>query len=71
MDSRNAELKTPMEILTKALEKERQAFEFYSAMLDQTRVRMLQELLATLKDEEQKHMRMIQGRIAELELGRG
>jgi len=71
MDSQKADLKTPMDILTKALEKERQAFEFYSAMLNQTRVRMIQELLATLKDEEQKHIKMTQGKIADLELGRG
>ena len=71
MNSKQAELTTPMDILRKALEKEQQAFEFYSSMLNQTRVRMLQELLATLKDEEQKHIRMIQGKIADLELGRG
>jgi rubrerythrin len=60
-----------MDILNKALEKEQQAFDFYTSMLNQSRVGMLQELLASLKDEEHKHIRMIQSRIADLRLGRG
>ena len=71
MNTKEQGLNTPMDVLRRALEKEQQAFEFYSDLLNQTRVRMLQDLLSTLKDEEQKHVKMIQNKIAELNLGRG
>ncbi|MBM4149435.1 MAG: hypothetical protein FJ224_10375 [Lentisphaerae bacterium] len=69
MSRKDATLSTPVEILERALEKERQAFEFYSGLLEQSRVRMVQDLVATLKDEEQKHVRMIEQKLAEIRRG--
>lgn len=57
---------TPMEILEKALAKENEAFEMYSLLLNHSSVPMVQELLALLKDEEHKHIKLVESRIAQL-----
>ena len=61
-----AKLKTPGEILEAALVKEKAAFDFYSDLLNHTRIGMVRELVAQLKDEEQKHVRLIEQKLAEL-----
>ena len=60
---------TPGEILAKALKKEEAAYRFYDALSRSTKIRMVRELLNTLKDEEAKHVRMIKKKMAELARG--
>lgn len=62
-------LSTPAEMLTAALAKERQAYAFYEGMLKLTKVRMMQDLLIMLKDEELKHVRLIEQKLAQLRRG--
>jgi len=64
-------LKTPAEILATALKKEKIAFAFYSRLLQSSNVDFVQDLLTTLRDEEIKHVRMIEKKIADLNMGRG
>jgi rubrerythrin len=64
-------LSTPDEILNAALVKERQSREFYAELAEQCRIDMVRELLEKLKDEENKHVKMIEAMLAGLRLGRG
>ena len=70
MDERVRKLKTVDEILRAALAKEEAAFNFYSELLNHTKVDLVRDLVALLKDEEQKHIRLIERKITELSLGR-
>jgi rubrerythrin len=63
-------LRTPDEILRVALAKETQAHEFYSNLAAQCRVPIVRELAEKLKDEEYRHMRMVEEMITRLSLGR-
>ena len=60
---------TPIEILQAALKKERDAYHFYKNLLNTTTVLFLQELLEHLRDEEHKHILMIEKEIAKLTSG--
>ena len=62
---------TPDQILQKALEKETQSRDFYEGIALGCSVDFVRELLEKLRNEEAKHMRMIQGMIERLESGRG
>jgi rubrerythrin len=64
-------LSTPDEILNAALAKERQSREFYSGLAEQCRNDMVRQLIERLKDEENKHVKMIEEMLADLRLGRG
>jgi rubrerythrin len=66
----NRRLSTPDEILNAALVKERQSREFYAGLAEQCRIDLVRELLEKLKDEENKHVRMIEDMLADLRLGR-
>ncbi len=57
---------TPLEILQAALKKEKDAYHFYSNLLNTTTVLFLQELLEQLRDEEHKHILMIEKKIAKM-----
>lgn len=70
-DATPASPKSPMDILQAALRKEKGAYAFYDAMLNQSRVGLVSELVESLKNEEAKHVRMVEKRISELNLGRG
>jgi rubrerythrin len=70
MDQRILKLKTVDEILRAALAKEQAAFDFYSELLNHTKIDLVRDLVALLKDEEQKHMRLIERKLTELTLGR-
>ena len=69
MNSSESKLRTPGELLELALEKEKAAFLFYSNLLNNSRVEMVRDLVAKLKDEEEKHIHMVEKRIAEMNLG--
>jgi rubrerythrin len=61
---------TPDQILQKALEKETQARDFYAEFALSCGVDFVRELLEKLRNEESKHMRMIQDMRARLESGK-
>jgi len=57
---------TPIDILTAALKKEREAYSFYDRLIHSSGVTVVQELLEQLRDEEHKHMLMIEKKISRL-----
>jgi rubrerythrin len=57
---------TPIDILTAALKKEREAYAFYNQLIGSSTVEAVQELLEGLRDEEHKHILLIEGIIARL-----
>jgi rubrerythrin len=63
-------LTTPDQILRKALEKEKQAYEFYAGLAAACSVDFVRELLEKLRNEEARHVRMIQDMTGRLESGR-
>jgi rubrerythrin len=63
-------LSTPDEILNAALAKERQSRQFYAGLAEQCGIEMVRELLEKLKDEENKHVKMVEDMLADLRLGR-
>jgi len=65
----NPPLQTPADILQAALAKEKQAFAFYEENERHARIEMVRELLTTLKDEEQRHIRLIEAMLARIRLG--
>ncbi len=64
------ELSTPGEILNAALAKEVKARAFYSGLAERCQVKIVRELLEKLKDEENKHVKMVEDMMASLRLGR-
>ncbi len=58
------------ELLQAALTKEEAARDFYSGLAAQCRVDFVRELLEKLKDEESKHVHLIQELMAKLALGK-
>ena len=66
----NRRLSTPDEILNAALAKERQSREFYGRLAEKCQIEMVRELLEKLKDEENKHVKMVGDMLAALRLGR-
>jgi rubrerythrin len=64
-------LTTPDEILNAALAKERQSREFYAGLAEECRIDGVRQLIEKLKDEENKHVKMIEEMLADLRLGRG
>ena len=65
------QLNTPDEILNAALAKEHQSRQFYAGLVEQCQIDMVKQLLEKLKDEENKHVKMIEEMLANLRLGRG
>jgi rubrerythrin len=63
-------LMSPNQLLQVALGKEEEAHRFYDQLLGECRVDMVRELLERLKNEEHKHMRMIEEMITRLNLGK-
>jgi rubrerythrin len=63
-------LSTPDEILNAALAKERQARQFYAGLAEHCQIEMVRELLEKLKDEENKHVKMVEDMLTNLRLGR-
>jgi rubrerythrin len=64
------ELRTPEQILQAALAKEKEARDFYDEQATHCGVEFVRNLLEKLKDEESKHIRMVQAMIAKLNVGR-
>lgn len=65
-----AKLTTPDEILTVALAKEKAAYRFYQRVENLSRIDYVQELVRRMKDEEAKHIKLIENMIVKMNLGR-
>jgi rubrerythrin len=61
---------TPDQILQKALEREKEARDFYAGLASGCTVDFVRDLLEKLRNEESKHVQMIQHMISRLESGR-
>jgi rubrerythrin len=57
------------EILRIALRKEKQALDFYRGLALQCGVELVRELVERLRDEEAKHVKMIETMLSRLRLG--
>ena len=66
----DAPLMTLNQILEVALGKEEEAHRFYDQLLGECRADTVRELLERLKNEEYKHIRMIEEMITRLNLGK-
>jgi rubrerythrin len=64
------ELSTPDRILEVALAKEKEAREFYDEQATRCRVDFVRKLLEKLRDEEARHIRMVEGMMTKLIVGR-
>jgi rubrerythrin len=64
------ELKTSDQVLQVALAKEKESRDFYDEQAAHCRVEFVRKLLEKLKDEESKHIRLVQGMIRNLNVGR-
>jgi rubrerythrin len=69
MRAENKKLRTPIDILEAALAKERDAYRFYDDLLKEVKVVMVQEILEKLRDEEHKHILMIEREITKTKRG--
>lgn len=65
------QLSTPDEILNAALAKEHQSRQFYAGLAERCQVNTVKQLIEKLKDEENKHVKMIEEMLSNLRLGRG
>ncbi len=59
--------RTPDQILRLALQKEKAAYEFYSEACSETKVDMIRELLEALRNEEAKHIKLIEKKLVEIQ----
>lgn len=62
-------LATPDGILEAALCREKEAYQFYSGVLARCSLDAVRDLVEKLRDEEYRHVRMIEGMISNLNLG--
>lgn len=67
---KNLELKTSDQVLRVALAKEKEARDFYDEQATNCHVDFMRKLLEKLKDEESKHIRLVQGMMTRLKVGR-
>ena len=59
----------PEDILNVALVQEKKAYEFYAEVYAHSNVGVVRELVEKLKDEEYKHIQLIEGMLRRLKLG--
>ncbi len=62
-------LKMPDDILNAALVQEKKAHDFYTKMSARCQIDFVRELIEKLKDEEYKHIQLIEGMLVQLRLG--
>ncbi len=60
---------SPVQLLEEALKEERAAYDFYASSAANCKVFFLSELLTELRDEEAKHVKMIQTMLTQLRAG--
>ena len=61
--------KMPEDILNAALVQEKKAHDFYTIMSARCQIDFVRELIEKLKDEEYKHIKLIEGMLVQLGLG--
>ena len=64
------ELRTPDQILQEALKRENEARDFYADLATQCHIDFVKELLERLKNEESRHIRLVQDMITRLNIGK-
>ena len=69
MPTHHETMATPDQILQKALEKEKQARDFYAGLAADCTVLFVRELLEKLENEEAKHVIMVQNMLGRLQAG--
>jgi rubrerythrin len=69
MDDDVSRLTTAKDILETALYKEEAAYRFYDAVMNHTKVDFVRELVAQLREEEQKHILLIRKKLSQMERG--
>lgn len=62
-------LKLPEDILNVALEQEKKAHDFYTQVSAHCQIEFVRTLIEKLKDEEYKHIQLIEGMLAQLRSG--
>ena len=70
MTDKKHEPRLPMDILQAAREKERSARDFYGELLASTKIESIRALLQRLKNEESKHLSLIEKLMSDLRMGR-
>ncbi len=64
------ELIDPIGILKRALEKEQAAYRFYDGLMKKYRsIEIIRETIEQLRDEEYRHIKMIENQITKFDLG--
>ncbi len=69
MNGQKPKLDTAKDILEAALRKEKASYNFYDNLLKNTKVGILEEILEKLREEEYKHIRVIEKRLSKMGLG--
>ena len=69
MSASRERLSTPGEILRAALRKEQAAHRFYDELLKRSKIGISRELLERLREEEGRHVRIIEKELAALRRG--
>ena len=69
MEYKARSLETPYDILRAALKKEKAAYRYYDNLLKDEKVHALREFLEDLRNEEYKHIRRIEKKLSQMELG--
>ena len=64
-----SKLTTAYDTLQAALKREREAYDFYADLAENCRIEALRELLEKLRDEENKHIRMVEKMLSQMRLG--
>jgi rubrerythrin len=67
MSNESYKTRTPLEILEAALEKEKSSHHFYNSLLSESTVTIVHEVIEQLRDEEYKHIFMIEKMIARMQ----
>lgn len=69
MEDKIRSLETPYDILRAALKKEKASYRYYDNLLKDEKVHALREFLEDLRNEEYKHIRRIEKKLSQMELG--
>ena len=70
MEPNVAKARTPADLLEMALTKEKLSYAFYEQMQQHASVGLLRELVETLKNEEWRHVRLVERKLNDLRDGR-
>ncbi len=69
MNKASRTLSTPMEILEAALAKEKAAYRFYDTLLNNTGIEILREVIEHLREEEYRHILLVEKMMVKIRNG--